>query len=266
MVLADRYAGVVLDIDGVLCRGDTPLPCAAAALDGLRARGIRIALLTNNASRTRAQAVSWLAGMGLTVAPEEIISSPMAAAALLEPGTRCLVIGMDGLREALAERPVDVVTEPEDAAAVVVGFDRGLTWDDLRRATLALRAGARFIGTNADATFPSPEGLWPGNGAVLAALTTASDRHPEIAGKPEPALFETAAAHLGVTPLLMVGDRIETDIAGAAALGWDTALVLSGVTDAAASASADATHVLDDIGGLVLDHAPAQGMGRPVRG
>jgi HAD superfamily hydrolase (TIGR01450 family) len=257
--IVDRYAGVVFDVDGVLLRLHQPVDGAAESLAALRERGTAVAFVTNNASRTPAQVADTLTAAGLPADPAQVITSSTAAAQLLEPGTRCLVIGMDGLRTALADRGCPTVTEPEEADAVVVGWQVDLTWDDLRRATLAIARGARFVGTNADRTYPAPEGPWPGNGATLAALTAASGRQPEIAGKPSPALFRAAAEHLPPGPLLMVGDRPETDLDGAAALGWDTALVLTGVTPAA---EADAVRprpswVLQDLRGLLDDAPPA---------
>jgi glycerol-1-phosphatase len=248
-MLADRYAGIVLDVDGVLRLADQPIDGAGAALGALRARGRGVALVTNNASLTPAQVAAELTAMGIAVEPAEVLTSSLAAAAMLDPGDRCLLIGMTGLRSALEERGCTLVEDPHDAQAVVVGWDRGLTWDALRRATLALARGARFVGTNADVTYPSPEGPWPGNGATLAALTAASGRQPEIAGKPHAPLFELAAARLPAGPLLMVGDRPETDLAGASALGWDTALVLSGITSAEAAGALrpPPTHVLRSV-------------------
>jgi HAD superfamily hydrolase (TIGR01457 family) len=252
-VIVAQYAGVVLDIDGVLTRGTEPIPGAPEAVKAMRAAGVGVAFATNNAARTPVQVVKMLAGAGIEAAPSEVVTSALAAARLLDRGTRCLVIGMDGVREALALQGCVEVREPGQAEAVVVGFDRHLVWDDLRRATLALRAGARFMATNGDATFPSPEGLWPGNGAIVSALVTASDRTPEFAGKPHPPLYEAAAAVLPPGPLLMVGDRVDTDIAGAAALGWDTALVLTGVTAQEAAHTADPapTHLVESLAALV---------------
>lgn len=231
------------------------VPGAEDALGQLRDAGLSLAFATNNAARTPSQIASWLREVGVTVAAEEVVTSAMAAATMVAAGTRCLVIGMDGLRQALAERGAIDVREPAEAEVVVVGLDMGLVWDDLRRATLALRAGARFLATNTDATFPSPEGLWPGNGATVAALVTASGRQPEVAGKPHAPLFLAAEALLGQGPLLMVGDRLDTDIAGAAALGWDTALVLTGVTTAAEAAEAQPgpTFVAESLATLVAD-------------
>jgi glycerol-1-phosphatase len=253
VAIADRYAGVVVDVDGVLCRGDVPICGAGTALAELRRRGVGVVLATNNASRTPAQVAESLTRIGVPAGPHDVVTSAMAACALLAPGTRCLIIGMDGLRSALADRGCAEVRNPAEAEAVVVGWDRGLIWDDLRRATLALARGARFLGTNPDVTYPAPEGPWPGNGAVLAALSAASGRRPEIAGKPYAPMFRTAAERLPDGPLLMVGDRPETDLDGARALGWDTALVLTGVTGKAEARQLDPapTYVLDHLAGLV---------------
>lgn len=248
-----RYAGVVLDLDGVCCRGDRAIPGAAEAIAQLRAAGVGVAFATNNTTQTPERVAETLLGVGLPVKPEEIVSSATAAAALVQPGTRCLVVGMTGLRAALAERGCSLVDDPGDAQAVVVGLDRNLTYDHLVRGTRALLAGARFIASNTDRSFPVADGITPGAGAIVAALATASARQPEVAGKPQPAMFEAAAARLPEGPKLMVGDRVETDIAGAAALGWDTALVLTGVTDAHQARTADPTptYLAPDLAALV---------------
>jgi HAD superfamily hydrolase (TIGR01457 family) len=252
-LLVQRYAGVVFDIDGVLVRGDEPLAGAAEAVAALHDRGIATAFVTNNASRTPAQIAAALQTAGIPAAAETVVTSALAAAELLAPGTRCLVIGMDGLHEALTDRGCVETDDPQSADAVVVGWDRGLVWDDLRRATLALVRGGRFVGTNADASYPAPEGLWPGNGAVLAALQAATGRRPEIAGKPEAPLFRAAADRLPDGDVLMVGDRHETDIVGAARMGWDTALVLTGITRAEDVDGLDPapTYVLESVSALI---------------
>lgn len=246
---------MVLDIDGVVTRGEASIPGAAQAVDAIQASGTDLVFVTNNASRTVSGVVDLLAKVGIPVREEEVVTSPIAAAVLLEPGTRCLVIGMRGLREALSDRGCVEVREPADADAVVVGFNRDLVWDDLRRATLALRRGARFLATNGDRTFPMPEGLVPGNGAIVAALEVASDRQAEFAGKPAAAMYHTAAARLPEGRLLMVGDRLDTDLSGAAALGWDTALVLTGVATAEEAKAADPppTYVAASLHSLLTD-------------
>jgi glycerol-1-phosphatase len=253
VALCDRYAGILLDVDGVVLHLDEPIPGAAETVTALRERGLGVGFVSNNASRTPEAIAAVMRVAGLEASSSEVITSAVVAAELLEPGIRCLVIGMEGLVRPLRARGCVLVRAPEDAQAVLVGWDRDLVWDDLRRATLALARGARFIATNSDVTYPTREGPWPGNGAVLAALTAATGRQPEIAGKPEPAMFRAAAARLPSGPLLMVGDRPETDLAGATALGWDTALVLTGVTsrDAVADVQPRPTWVLDDVRGLL---------------
>lgn len=245
------YAGVVLDLDGVVVRGSTAIPGAPAAVAALRRAGLGVAFATNNATRTPQQVAELLRAAGVPAHPHEVATAAVAAASLLPPGARCLVIGMDGLREALAARGCQRVEDPAEAEAVVVGLDTGLTYDALRRATLALRAGARFVATNTDATFPAPEGLVPGNGATVAALVTASGRRPEVAGKPHPPLLRAAAATLPEGHVLMVGDRADTDLDGAVALGWDSALVLSGVTGRDdLDGRPRPTYLLDDLAAL----------------
>lgn len=246
-----RYGGVALDLDGVVFRGDRAIPGVARAVQAVRDTGTGLAFLTNNATRTPAQVVDLLGGFGVAAARDEVATSSMALADLVQPGTRCLVIGMEGLRAALADRGCVAVCDPAQAEVVAVGLDRAFSYDDLRRGMRALRAGARFLATNTDRTFPAADGLEPGAGAIVAALAAASDRQPEVAGKPHPPLYRTAAARLGAGPLLMVGDRLDTDIAGAAALGWDTALVLTGVS------TADEAAVADPAPTLVADSLPA---------
>ncbi|HWB71252.1 MAG TPA: HAD-IIA family hydrolase [Egibacteraceae bacterium] len=257
--VVDRYAGVVLDIDGVLLRGSDPIAGAPDAVAALREHGVELVFVTNNAAATPARMAERLEASGVPAAPDAIVTSALAAAVLIEPSTRCLVIGEDGLRSALDERGCVVVEDPDEAEVVVVGWSRNLVWDDLRRATLAIGAGARFIGTNADVSYPASEGKLPGNGAILAALSAATGREPEIAGKPEAPLYRAAAARLPDGPLLMVGDRLDTDIKGAAALGWDTALMLTGVTDSYESAggSSEPTYVLERLEELLEPPATA---------
>lgn len=252
-----RYEGVVFDLDGVVYvggeTGTRALPGAAKTIAAARDAGLSVAFMTNNASRTPNDVVGELTGLGIPARAEEVVTSGQAAAKLLAPGSPCLVVGADGLRSVLRERGCVLVDEPEAAEVVVVGFTQNLVWDDLRRATLALAGGARFVGTNADVAFPSAEGLWPGNGAILAALTAASGSEPEIAGKPQAPMFEAAAERLGVQRLLMVGDRAETDIVGAQAVGWDTALVLTGVSnrEQAEALTPPPTYVFETLEGLL---------------
>ena len=256
--LAAGYTGVVIDIDGVCVHGSTSVPGAAEAIEGLRDLGIAVAFATNNASRTPAAVAEHLTAAGFSLEAAEVVTAGQAAAELLAPGTRCVVIGMEGVRAPLAERGCLTVDDPEAADAVVVGIDTHLCYEDLAVATLAIRRGARFVGTNPDPNFPTERGPIPGNGAILAALTTTTGVSPEIAGKPQAPLFRAAADRLPPGATLMVGDRLDTDIAGAAALGWDTALVLSGMTTAAEArdAAVAPTYVLASVADLL---APAGG-------
>ena len=172
--------------------------------------------------------------MGIEAAPSEVITSANATAALLHregaTGT-AFVIGERGIRDALAGIGIRVVDgTPERADLVVVGWDRDLTYDRLRTAALLIQRGARLVATNADATYPAPDGLWPGGGAILAAVTTATGATPTVVGKPSRPMFEAAAEDTGARHPLVVGDRLDTDIAGAAAMGWDSLLVLTGAS------------------------------------
>jgi 4-nitrophenyl phosphatase len=223
-------------MDGVLWRGDQPLPGLAALFAWLRERHIPYALATNNSSRTPADYAAKLTGMGVADIPvSQIITSATATAAYLSgrypAGTRLYVVGGAGLRAALDQAGFDLETQAAPQG-VVVGLDPDLTYDKLRQATLMIRAGADFYGTNGDLTYPMPEGEVPGAGSIIAALEAASGRSAIVIGKPERPMFEAALSATGTTPdtTLMVGDRLETDIAGAKALGLATVLVLTGVT------------------------------------
>lgn len=248
---------LIIDMDGVLYRGNTPMPGLTDFFAFMRERGIRFTLATNNSGRTPAEYVVKLAGMGVTVAPTDILTSGVATAEYLAgiapPGVRVYVVGAESLAETMRE--YGFVVSDQNAAFVVVGMDTQVTYDKLRRATLLIRAGARFIGTNPDKTFPSEEGIVPGNGAILAAIEAATDVTPLTIGKPEPTLFQMAlkrmsadAAHTAV-----LGDRLETDILGGINAGLFTILVLSGVVTREELAASDVQPdlVFEDIGQMV---------------
>lgn len=230
-----NIAGVILDMDGVLWRGDEPLPGMVDFLGMLRARGLPFVLATNNSSKTPANYVAKLERLGVPGVPERlIVTSGMATATYLRDrspaGTRIHVLGGDGLRQIMQD--AGFVLADSDVEYVVVGMDTALTYDTLKRAALLIRQGAVFIGTNGDRTFPSPEGLLPGAGSILAALETATDQQPVIIGKPYEPMFRAALTVLNTLPedTLMIGDRLSTDISGAVYLGLATVLLLSGVT------------------------------------
>jgi glycerol-1-phosphatase len=250
-----RYAGAVVDLDGVCYRGPQPVPGSREAIADLRVAGVGVVFATNNATRTPEQAAEKLNALGFEARPEQVVTSAVAAADMIAPGTRCMVVGAEGLRAALRARGCVLVDDPADTQVVVTGLDTEITYDKLKRGTRALIAGARFIASNADGSYPDVDGISPGAGMIMAALEATSGVKAEVAGKPQPALFHSAASRLPAGPLLMIGDRVETDIAGAAALGWDTALVLTGVTDADAAAHADPapTWIAADLATLVRE-------------
>lgn len=264
--LAAAYGAVLFDCDGVLYVGDHAVPAAPAALARLRALGRGLAFVTNNSSVAPAKVAARLTRLGITAHPGEVTTSAQATVALLGgadklTGTHVLVVGGDGLRAALTDAGAHVLPPDADwrtASTVVVGFTRDLTYEDLRRATLAVGAGARFVGTNPDLTLPTPEGAQPGAGATLALLAAATGRTPEIAGKPHAPMLTTAAHAAGAGPYLMVGDRSDTDLDGATRLGWDTALVLTGITRPAELLDLPhpPTYVLHDVGGLAAPPPP----------
>ena len=257
--IVDSYDAVLLDLDGVLHRGARPIPGAAESVVALRSRGARPVFVTNNASRTPGQVVAHLASVGIEAAVDEVITSALVtASALAERGLRrALVIGQEGLLEALAERGVQSVGLEGDPEAVVVGLDRGVTYERLRDAALAVQRGAAYVAANPDTTFPAEDGNWPGAGALAAAITAAAGRSPEVMGKPAAPIFRVALARAGGTRPLVVGDRLDTDIAGAAALGWDSCLVLTGVTSRAdlADGVPAPTYVEEDLRALIRDQA-----------
>lgn len=264
MILAQAFARFVFDLDGVIWRGEDPIGGAPETVRALRDIGKRICFVTNNSSETAESYAKKLERVGAGGDPAEVVSSADATARLLAssvPGLRgrlVYVIGGEGLRAAVEGLGVRLATEEDapDASVVVVGFDRTLTYEKLRVATLAIRDGATFVASNTDATFPAPDGLWPGAGATVAALRTTTGVEPLVAGKPLPGVLEVARDRLGGAPALTVGDRIETDIAAAHAAGWPAALVLTGATGIPELAAAPAwpdfllrrlTDILEDL-------------------
>lgn len=232
--------GVMCDMDGVLWRGNTPLPGLPEFFTWLQTRHLGYVLVTNNSSRTPQMYGDKLAGMGIATTPEHILTSSQGAAdylaATLPPGATIYTIGGPGVPEALRARNFQVRTDDAAGPAdcVVVGWDQQLSWRKLATATRLILGGAQFVATNPDRTYPMEDGLVPGNGAQLAALEAATGQAPVLIGKPAPVLYEQALARLGTAPetTLVIGDRLETDILGGARLGLPTALVLSGVSDA----------------------------------
>jgi 4-nitrophenyl phosphatase len=237
-MLDKTIKALILDMDGVLWRENTPIGDLPAIFARITELGLEAILATNNSTRTVDQYLKKLSEMGVMLEPRQIVTSSMAAADLLYKkfpnGGQVFTIGEFGLIEALKERGFEPVSDDtvDNPVAVVAGMDRGISFQKLRRATLLIRGGVPFYATNPDRTFPTPEGLVPGAGSILAALTAATDVEPIVAGKPATALLELSLERLGLKPkqALMVGDRLETDIAGGQAAGCPVALMLSGVT------------------------------------
>jgi 4-nitrophenyl phosphatase len=232
---------LVIDMDGVLWRGDTPLPGLIDFFALMRSRSIAFRLATNNASKTPDQYVRKLAGLGVQVTSDEVLTSAVATAQYLAaraPGATVYVVGGEGLRQAIREHGLRL-SDGGGADFVAVGWGPDLAYGQLVEAALLIRAGAGFIGSNPDRTLPSERGLLPGNGATLAFLEAATDVAPLIVGKPERVMFEAALAGMGVEAgrAAMLGDRLETDILGGRQAGLRTILVLSGASDRAALAT-----------------------------
>ena len=218
----------VIDLDGVIWLAEEPIPGSADAVARLREAGHGVVFATNNASPTVAELRERLAKAGIAAEPDELVTSAQAAASMLEPGSTAVVCADEGVLEALSARGVTIMAEgPADA--VVVGWTRRFDFDLLTTAATAVRLGARFIGTNEDPTHPTPRRLLPGSGAILAAVATAAQATPEVAGKPHSPLVALLQAR-APDAVLVVGDRPSTDGALARRLGLPFALVRTGVT------------------------------------
>lgn len=241
----------VVDLDGVVWLADRPIPGGDEAVSRARARGVRLLFVTNNSSLTVGQYVEKLQGMGIDVPPDDIVTSAQAAAGLLKPGSSAVVCAGAGVTEALEQRGVEArAAGPADA--LVVGWHRDF---DFARLTVACRAvwgGASFVATNRDATYPTPDGLLPGAGSLVAAVACATGTEPVVAGKPNPPVAELLLARAGGHVDLVVGDRLDTDGLLARRLGVPFGLVLSGVTrQHSEEGDVAPAHVAPDFKGLV---------------
>ena len=233
----------ILDLDGVVWRGETPVAGSIAAIDRLRSSGERVLFLTNNSSARIAGYVAKMAAMGLSASEDEICSSAQSSALLVHPGETALVCGGPGVVEALEARGVRCVVNAEPGVeAVVVGWHRDFTFDRLTQAFEAVRAGARLIGTNDDPTYPTADGELPGGGSLVAAVSYASGVDATFGGKPHEPAARLVFRRLGFgddpsaaerNSLLMVGDRPSTDGLMAMTMRSRFGLVMSGVTSAA---------------------------------
>jgi HAD superfamily hydrolase (TIGR01450 family) len=254
------YDHVLLDLDGCVWVGDKACDGAAAAVAALREAGRSVRFLTNDVRHGPEDFVRKLWGLGFQAAVSEVISVGTAVQGLLAErgGGSAFVIGSQALVDHVADAGMRVVNRTPFATradVVVVGAHEAFGYEELRVATQAVARGAQLIGATRDPTFPMPDGPWPGTGAVLAAVETATGRRADVVvGKPEPPLYDAARATLGAGRVLAVGDRLDIDVAGARRAGLDSAVVLTGGTSRAEAAAADPrpTHVADSLGSLVL--------------
>lgn len=235
--LNEAYDLGLLDLDGVCYRGTELIEHADTALAAARASGMELRFVTNNASRTPETVAGQLTGLGIDATPDEIVTSAQAAAGLLADelpaGAPVLVIGGPGLHEAVRAAGLRAVASADDRpVAVVQGFAPDLGWAQLAEAVYAIKSGSFHVATNLDATLPTERGVTLGNGSLVAAVRHATGVEPRSAGKPEPAIFTQAASRAGAQHPLVVGDRLDTDLAGARAAGMPGLHVLTGVNDA----------------------------------
>lgn len=231
--LLSEHDLLVLDLDGVVYVGPDAVPGAVEALTAASQAGVVLRYVTNNASRTPAEVAAHLRRLGVPARDSEVVAASQAAARLVAektgPGAAVLAVGGPGVAAALRAEGLTVVTSADDRPeAVVQGYGPDVGWPQLTEAALAVRGGALWVATNLDATLPTPRGPAPGNGSLVAAVRTATGAEPLVAGKPEPALFRLAAA--GARSPLVIGDRLDTDVAAARRAGMRSLLVLTGVT------------------------------------
>lgn len=266
-LLDGRPKTFVFDLDGVVYVDAVSVPGARVTLEALEGAGHQVLFATNNSSRAVDTVIENIARRtGFTAQPAAIITSGLAAAELLvDDDEVCFVFGSDGLARTLTDRGIRVTSDHEQATAVVVGLDRGLTYERLTEAVLAVRRGARFIATNDDATYPMPDGQYPGCGALVASVERATGVIPVVCGKPNPPMVRLVALRVRHPEVWVIGDRPETDLAMAKAAGWGTILVLSGVTHAADDVPDDLQpdYVLESIADLA---APMSARALPRKG
>lgn len=258
---------VLADLDGVVYTGELAIPHAVESINAAAER-LRVGYLTNNASRTAASVAAHLTELGLTVAADDVVTSPQAAVVLLAdlvaPGSRVLVVGGEGLTSEVEKAGFVVTRSAEESpAAVIQGFAPHVAWTDLAEAAFALKTkpgsdGIPWVATNTDWTIPVARGTAPGNGTLVSAVHTAVGRLPVVAGKPERAIFDAASARFGAQHPLFIGDRLDTDIIGANRAGMASALVLTGIDQAKQVLAADADsrpdYLLQDLRELHLPY------------
>lgn len=263
IVLAERYDVALLDLDGVVYLGPKAVDGVPEALRVARDRGMRLAFVTNNAARPPEVVAEHLTELGIAAEPAEVTTSAQAAAGYLAQrfpvGSRVLVVGTVGLVRALTERgliPVD--KDDAEVVAVVQGYSPDLSWSQLAEGAVAIGRGALWVATNLDPTVPSPRGRLPGNGSLVAALRLATGVEPVATGKPDPTMHRESVERSGAQRPIVVGDRLDTDVEGANAVGCPSLLVFSGVTTPAELLAAPErsrpSYLADNAGGLLHTH------------
>lgn len=237
--IVDRYGGFIIDLDGVVYLLHEEIPGSIKTLKYLQDHSIPFVFLTNNSMASPESYSQKLEGFGISVSPRQIVTSPQALMRYLErnydlEGMSAFLIGEEGLKTEIEKSGLDFVSgeEARKADFVIVGLDRRFDFQKLCDAAVAIRNGATFLATNGDVTYPTPQGLLPGAGSIVAAISAASGGEPYVAGKPNPIMIELALERMGVSgrEALMIGDRLETDIEAGLRAGVDTMLVLSGVS------------------------------------
>lgn len=259
--LRAAYDVAVLDLDGVVYVGDGAVPGAVDALVSAHAAGLHLAFVTNNAARPPEHVAAHLQELGVPARTADVVTSAQAAARMLgrdlPAGSPVYVIGGQGLHEALQERGLVPVTSPDQGpVAVVQGFGPEMPWRQVVDGAILVREGLPWVASNLDATLPTPHGPGPGNGALVDLVARFAGRTPAVAGKPCAPLFEETLTRVGGERPLVVGDRLDTDIDGALGMGWDSLLVMTGVTTLADLAGLPPegrpTYVGADLGCLAL--------------
>ncbi|HEU5037605.1 MAG TPA: HAD-IIA family hydrolase [Nocardioides sp.] len=273
--LCRAYDLAMLDLDGVVYVGGDAVPGAPGHLADARAEGLRLAFVTNNASRPPERVAEHLRELGVEAKPEDVVTSAQAAARLLADrfgaGAHVVCLGADGLREALESEGLVAVGPAADAVAIATGYGPDVRWSEIMRAAVRIRDGLPWVASNTDLTFPAAFGVAPGHGVQVEMLQRFAEVDPEVAGKPARPLLDETVRRVGGERPLMVGDRLDTDIEGAHRAGLDSLLVLTGVTGLAELVTAAEhlrpTYVAPDLHGLLVAHeAPTQEEGGFVLG
>ncbi|WP_156288522.1 TIGR01457 family HAD-type hydrolase [Oceanobacillus salinisoli] len=229
-----QYKGYLIDLDGTMYLGEEPIDASVDFIDTLVRKNIPYLFVTNNSTKTGEDAANKLSRMGIQAKADQIVTTSLATANYIKhqkPNATCYVIGEEGLRHALQKSGLEVV-DHEKADYVIVGLDRGVNYEKLAKACLAVRNGATFISTNGDVALPTERGLLPGNGSITSVITVSTGVAPTFIGKPESVIMKEALHIIGLSneETLMVGDNYETDIKAGINAGMDTLMVFTGVT------------------------------------